>query len=66
MIGTLSVQVKIVDNKKRGATELPTLDKEDEVGSVVKETKPIKKLMFLHTERKKQFPTKMKLNFGLP
>ena len=46
-IGTLSVEVKIVDNKKRGATELPTLE-EDEVGSVVEETEPIKIDVFAH------------------
>ena len=38
--------MKIVDNKKRGATKLPTLDKEDEVGNVVEETKPIKTDLF--------------------
>uniref|UniRef100_A0A9I9E6L4 Uncharacterized protein n=1 Tax=Cucumis melo TaxID=3656 RepID=A0A9I9E6L4_CUCME len=42
MIEILSIEVKIVDNKKLGATKLPTVDKEDEVGSVVEETKPIK------------------------
>ena len=62
MIGSLSIEVKTVDNKKRGATELPTLDEEDEVGSVVEEIKPIK-IDVLHTKIKKQFSAKM--NFGL-
>ena len=35
MIKTLSVEVKFFYNKKQGGTELPTLDKEDEVGNVV-------------------------------
>uniref|UniRef100_A0A9I9ECA9 Uncharacterized protein n=1 Tax=Cucumis melo TaxID=3656 RepID=A0A9I9ECA9_CUCME len=42
MIRTLEFEVKIVDSKKRGATELTTLDEEDEVGSIVEKTKQIK------------------------
>ena len=48
MIGTLSVEVKIIDNKKQGATKLPTLDEENEVGSVVEETELIKIDVFAH------------------
>ena len=33
LIETLSVEVKIVDNKKRGATELPTSKRKDEVSN---------------------------------
>ena len=45
-IVTLSVEVKIDDNKKRGA--IATLDEEDEVGSVAEGTEPIKIDVFAH------------------
>uniref|UniRef100_A0A9I9E646 Uncharacterized protein n=1 Tax=Cucumis melo TaxID=3656 RepID=A0A9I9E646_CUCME len=48
MIITLSVEMKIINNKKWGATKFPTLDEEDEVGRVVEETKPIKIDAFEH------------------
>ena len=45
MIETLIIEVKIVDNR---ATELPTLDDEDEVDSVLEENKPIKNDVLVH------------------
>uniref|UniRef100_A0A9I9E922 Uncharacterized protein n=1 Tax=Cucumis melo TaxID=3656 RepID=A0A9I9E922_CUCME len=48
MIRTLDFEVKIVDNKKQGESKLPTLDEEDEVDSVLEETKPIKIDVFAH------------------
>ena len=51
MIRSLSVEVKIVDNKKQGAIKLPTWEEEDEVGSIVEENKPIKIDVFTQKRR---------------
>lgn len=50
VIGALNVEVKIVDNQKKGATKLPMLDEEGEIGDVTINCKGTWKMKYLESK----------------